>query len=58
MGWEQDITELLDDLQSISVRYDIEQELTTTEKTRARNNISVGATATIISGDDYKIILH
>lgn len=57
-GWEQEISELLQELQEISVRYDIEQELTDAEKARARSNISIGATATQVSGDDYKITIQ
>lgn len=55
MPWEQEITQLLQEAQSISVRFDIVQQLTNGEKTRARNNIGVSATATNVSGDDYSI---
>ena len=58
MSWEQEITAKLQELQSIAVRYDITQYLTETEKQRARNNISFGATSTQVSGDEYKIELH
>ena len=57
-SWEQDITELLQELQSMTVRFDIAQELTEEEKARARNNISTGATATQVSGDNYKITIQ
>lgn len=56
-GWEQAIAEKLQELNSIAVRFDIEQELTDAEKARARNNISAGATATQVSGDNYKITI-
>lgn len=58
MGWETDITALLQDAQSIAVRFDVEQELTAEEQQRARNNIDIKATATNVSGEDYKITLN
>lgn len=58
MGWETDITALLQEAQSIAVRYDVEQELTAEEQQRARNNIDIKATATNVSGEDYKITLN
>lgn len=57
MSWEQDITEQLQEVQDVAVRFDIPQELTSTEQTRARTNIDIGASAVQISGDDYKITL-
>lgn len=57
MSWEHDITEKLQELQSISVRFDIAQELTEEEKATARNNITIGSSATNISGDNYKITI-
>lgn len=58
MSWEQQITEALQEVQSIAVRFDVQQELTTTQQSRARNNIGVGSTATNVSGDDYNITLN
>lgn len=55
MGWEQDISEKLQELQSIAVRFDVGQELTATEQARARSNISIGATATDEGQGNYKI---
>ena len=57
MSWEQDISQLLQDLEEATVRFDIEQDLNSTEKQTARTNISFGATATQITGDDYKIVM-
>lgn len=57
MSWEQDISQLLQDLEEAAVRFDIEQDLNSTEKQTARTNISFGATATQITGDDYKIVM-
>ena len=54
-GWEQEITQLLQDAQSIAVRFDVKQSLTEEQKARARNNINVNITATQVSGDDYTI---
>jgi hypothetical protein len=55
-GWEQEITELLQEAQDIAVRFDIEQDLTSTQESKARNNIGITTTANNISCDDYKII--
>jgi hypothetical protein len=55
MSWEQDITEQLQEASNAVVRFDIQQEHNNTDKARARNNIGIGASATQISGDDYKI---
>ena len=57
MSWEQAISQLLQDLEEAAVRFDIEQDLNSTEKQTARTNISFGATATQITGDDYKIVM-
>ena len=54
-SWEQEITEKLQEVQSIAVRFDIQQELTTTQKETARRNISIGSSAANISDDDYRI---
>ena len=55
MSWEQDIAQKLQQFQSISVRFDIPQELTTTEKRTARDNIEIGSSATRIDGPNYRI---
>ena len=57
MSWEQDVTEQLQEVQSIAVRFDIQQELTSAEKATAKSNIDIGASVTQVSGDDYKITL-
>lgn len=58
MAWEQDITQQLQQAQNTAVRYDAPQPLTDTEKARAKSNIGItGASATLISGNDYKINL-
>jgi hypothetical protein len=57
MSWEQDISEKLQEVQDVAVRFDIPQDLNNTEKTTARTNIGIGATATLNGGDDYKITL-
>ena len=58
MSWEQDITRQLQEVQDIAVRFDIQQELTPTQKTTARNNIDIKSTATNISGSDFNIVLN
>ena len=58
MSWEQDIIQLLQELKEAAVRFDIQQDLTNTEKQTAKNNISCGAAATQITGDNYKIIMN
>lgn len=55
MSWEQDISEQLQEVQDVAVRFDIPQDLDNTEKARARSNIGFASAATLISGDDYKI---
>jgi hypothetical protein len=57
MSWEQDISEQLQEVQDVAVRFDIPQDLDNTEKARAKSNIGIGSTATLISGEDYKITL-
>jgi hypothetical protein len=56
MSWEQEISKELQEVSDMAVRFDIDQELSVTEKTRARDNIGYGASVASISGDDYKII--
>ena len=58
MSWEQDISEKLGELETMAVRFDVDQELSEAQKNRARNNIGVNATATQISGNDYMITLQ
>ena len=57
MGWEEEIASMLQEVVSETVRFDVDQPLTETEKGRAKSNIGIGATATNISGDDFKIEL-
>ena len=57
-SWEQEITQQLQAAQEVAVRFDIPQELTDAQKQTARTNISVTATATNTSGDDYKITMN
>lgn len=58
MDWEQQISDLLQQAQSIAVRFDVNQELTTTQRNMAKNNIGVTTTVTNVSGNDYKIALN
>ena len=55
MGWEEEITAMLQDASDSVVRFDIEQNLTSAEKNVAKSNVGIGATVTNISGDDYRI---
>ena len=57
-GWEQEISQELEELGNAAVRFDIQQELTNTEKTTARTNIGINSSATLISNDDYKLIFQ
>ena len=57
MSWEQEISEQLQEVQDVAVRFDIDQDLTSEEGARARANIGIGASATLISDSDYKITL-
>lgn len=59
MSWQQDIMDQLDEVGSVSVRFDVDQNLTTTEKNRAKGNIDItDATVELISGSDYKLIIE
>ena len=58
MSWEQDISQLLQTLETAAVRFDIDQELNSTQKTTARSNIGFNETAAQIEGTDYKIIFN
>lgn len=57
MSWEQEISEKLQEVQDIAVRFDIQQELTNSEKAMAKDNIDIGASSVLISGNNYKITL-
>lgn len=57
MPWEQEISELLQEAENTPVRFDVQQEQTNAKKQTARTNIGIGASASNISGDDYKITL-
>ena len=58
MGWEEEITAMLQEVESETVRFDIDQALTETQQNRARNNIDIKTTATEIENGNYKIELH
>lgn len=55
MSWEQEISEQLQEVQNVAVRFDISQVLTGEQKSTALNNIDIKTTATNISGNDYQI---
>ena len=57
-SWEQEITEELQEVQDIAVRFDIPQQLTGTQKTTAKANIGIGSSVTNVAVDDYKISLN
>lgn len=57
MPWEQEISELLQEANSIAVRFDIVQDLTAAQQSTARNNIGINATTESVGGNDYKIVL-
>lgn len=57
MSWEQQITEQLQEVQNMAVRFDVSQQLTDNEKNVARSNIGIGASVSLISDDEYKIML-
>ena len=58
MAWEQEISEKLQEAQSIAVRFDVEQALTEAQKNTAKNNVGVSVTVTQTSGEDYKIVFN
>lgn len=58
MSWEQEISEKLQEAQSIAVRFDVKQELTEAQKSTARNNIDTKTTVSQVSGEDYKITFN
>lgn len=57
MGWEEEIAAMLQEVSSETVRFDVEQFLTQTQKSTAKSNVGVGATATFIEDNDYKLEL-
>ena len=57
MSWITEIAAELQNVQNMVVRFNVEQQLDETQKARARDNIGIGATATQISGDDYRIAI-
>lgn len=58
MSWEQEIIEKLREVSSVAVRFDTNQNLTTAQKTTAKNNVGIGSTFTQVADDDYKITLN
>lgn len=58
MSWEEDISKKIQQLEEAAVRFDIDQHLNNTQKQTAKNNIEIGSTATLISGDNYKITIN
>lgn len=58
MSWEQEISEKLQEAQSIAVRFDTEQALSEAQKNTAKNNVGVIVTVTQTSGEDYKITFN
>lgn len=57
MSWEHEIIEKIDELENAVVRFDVNQQLSETEKLTAKTNIGFHATSTQVSGDNYKIVL-
>ena len=58
MSWEQEISEKLQEAQSIAVRFDTAQELTGAQKTTAKNNIGINASVAQIANEDHKIVFN
>ena len=56
-AWSAQISATLQALENGAVLYSESQSLTTAQKTQARANIGANATAVLISGDDYKIVV-
>ena len=54
--WTAIINAAITTVQGNSVRFDLAQSLTTTQKEQAKSNIGATYSAVLISGDDYKII--
>ena len=57
-AWEKEISEKLQEAQSIAVRFDVAQSLTEAEKTLAKNNVGITVTTTQVTGDDYIIAFN
>ena len=55
MSWEQNIIQQLENLENAAVRFDIQQDLSTAQKTTAKANVGISASATQIEGNDYKL---
>lgn len=55
MSWEQEITQELDEMKNAALRFDVEQNLTNTEKTTAKSNIGFGTSVALIEDNNYKI---
>lgn len=58
MSWEQEISDLLQQAQSIAVMFNVDQGLSNTQKQTAQNNIGTTTTASVVSGDDYKVTFN
>lgn len=58
MSWEQQISDLLQEAQSIAVMFNVDQGLSNTQKQTAQNNIGTTTTAAVVSGDDYKVTFN
>jgi hypothetical protein len=56
-AWTAQISATLAALEAGAVLYSETQSLSDTEKTRARNNIGANCSATLISGENYKITI-
>ena len=58
MSWEEEITQKLLELDNTPiVRVDKQQEITQAQKLIAGANLGITASATLISGDEYKITM-
>ena len=58
MSWEQQISQLLEQLQNMTVRFDIVQQLTEAQKNQAKSNMDIGSSFTSLGGGDYRITLN
>ena len=56
-AWSAQIAATLATLESSAVLYSASQSLTTEQKAQARNNIGANTSVSLISDDDYKIII-
>ena len=55
--WTAQINAVIAELQNGAVRYDTSQTLTASQKTQARNNIGANTSVTLVSGDNYRIVV-